>query len=138
MRVFIHCGTRGASRQMAVKTSSAKTTKSLIPPDESMWQKYSAHYEAPLAGATSLFLHGSILGMLAIAGMAYFWTASEDAARPPRMEVVMVEGEGSGLEGGGAEAGLPGAADAGGDKRTEQVTPMDQPERQTRRRYCAV
>ena len=92
-----------------------------------MWQKYSPHYEAPLAGATSLFVHGTILGMLAIGGMAFLWAARDEASRPPRMEVVTVEGDGAGLEGGGAAPGLPGDPDAGGAKRTEQVTPVDQP-----------
>jgi len=28
-----------------------------------MWHRYSPHNEAPLAGATSLFLHGTVLGV---------------------------------------------------------------------------
>jgi hypothetical protein len=106
--------------------------KPLIPPDESMWQKYSPHFEMPLASATSLFLHGMIIGMMAISGMAIFWAAREEAARPPRMDVVMIEGGGSGLEGLGGEAGLPGSPDAAAPKRTELDTPLqpvNQPDR---------
>ncbi len=103
---------------MAVKTSSP-TIKPLIPPDESMWQKYSPHYELPLASATSIFLHGLILGILAVGGIAYFFTFNEEATRPPSMDVVMLDGGGTGLEGLGGEQGLPGAADAG---KTE-ITP---------------
>jgi len=40
-------------RTMAVKTATSKAIRPLIPPDESMWQRYSPHNEAPLAGATS-------------------------------------------------------------------------------------
>jgi hypothetical protein len=116
---------------MAVKTSTLKAVKAakpLLPPDESMWQKYSPHYEAPLAGATSLFMHGTVIGIIAIAGMAVFWAAREEAARPPRMDVVMIEGGGNGgFEGLSGEAGSPGAPDAGAPKeRTEQVAPLDQ------------
>ena len=49
---------------MAVKTGPAQAmNKALIPPEESTWQKYSPHFELPLASATSLFLHGTIIGM---------------------------------------------------------------------------
>jgi hypothetical protein len=104
---------------MAVKTAPPKN-KQLIPPEESMWQRYSPHNEAPLAGATSLFLHGAIVGIMVVGGMAFFWAAREEAARPPKMDVVMLEGDGTGLEGGGAAPGLPGDPDAGAPKRTEQ------------------
>ena len=122
---------------MAVKTNAPNATKPLIPPDESLWEKYSSHLEMPLASATSLFLHGTIIGIMAIGGMAFFWAASQEAARPPKMDVVMLEGDGSGLEGLGGEPGLPGPPDAGGPKRTEQITPQNhpnQPERSTPRK----
>ena len=115
---------------MAVKTTSSSATKALIPPEETAWEKYSRHFEMPLASATSLFLHGTIIGIMAIGGMAFFWAASQEAARPPKMDVVMVEGNGSGLEGLGGEPGLSGRPDAGVPKRTEQITsqsPPDQP-----------
>ncbi len=112
---------------MGVKTAAPPTHKPLLPPDQSMWEKYSPHYEAPLAGATSLFLHGSILGILVIGGMAFFWAAREEADRPPRMDVVMLDGDGAGLEGLGGEAGSPGTPDAGGPKRTEREVKFDNP-----------
>ena len=106
---------------MVAKTSPAKPT-TLIPPDESIWQKYSPHYELPLASATSIFLHGVIIGVMAVGGIAYLFSFNLDAAKPPRMDVVMIEGGGTGFEGLGGEQGLPGAPDAGA--KTEQITPL--------------
>jgi hypothetical protein len=121
---------------VAAKTSPPKATKPLIRPDETLWEKYSPHFEMPLASATSLFLHGTIIGVIAIGGMAFFWAANQEAAKPPKMDVVMLEGDGAGLEGLGGASGLPGPPDAGGPKRTEQITPLNdakQPERGTPR-----
>jgi hypothetical protein len=126
---------------MAVKTMSSNTTKALIPPEETAWEKYSRHFEMPLASATSLFLHGTIIGIMAIGGMAFFWAASQEAARPPKMDVVMLEGDGSGLEGLAGEPGLPGPPDAGAPRRTEQVTlqsPPNQPERSAPRKDAPI
>jgi hypothetical protein len=109
---------------MAGKTAPVQDS-SLIPPDPSLWQKYSPHHEAPLAGATSIFLHGIVLGILVVGGMAYFWQARADALKPAKMDVVVIEGDGGGLEGLGGAPGLPGAPDAGGPKRTEQVGPIE-------------
>ena len=109
---------------------AANNEKPLFPPEETMWQKYSSHFEFPLASATSIFLHGLVIGSLMVGGLAYFFTANAEANRPPRMDVVMIEGGGSGFEGLGGEPGLPGVPDAGGPKRTEISTPLlpEQPE----------
>ena len=113
---------------MAVKTIPLKLPKPLVPPDESMWQKYSPHFELPLASATSVFLHGTVIGMLVIVTVFSLFAAAEEASKPPRMDVVMIEGDGNGFEGLGGEAGLPGAKDAGGGKeRTEMITPAVNP-----------
>jgi hypothetical protein len=111
---------------VAAKISSATATTPLIPSEETAWEKYSPHFEMPLASATSVFLHGMVIGMIAIGGMAFFWAASQEASKPPKMDVVMLEGDGSGLEGLGGTPGLPGTGDAGGPKRTEQTTPLDE------------
>ena len=112
---------------MAAKTTPPKPPKPVVPPDESMWQKYSPHFELPLASATSVFLHGTVIGMLVIVTVFSLFAAAEEASKPPRMDVVMIEGDGNGFEGLGGEAGLPGAKDAGGDKRTENITPNADP-----------
>jgi hypothetical protein len=97
----------------------------LCPPEESMWQKYSPHFELPLAGFTSFFLHGLLLGVMIMIGIGLLFATDVEATKPPSMDVVMLAA-GSGFEGGGGEPGLPGAPDAGGTKRTEQVTPLPQ------------
>lgn len=114
------------------KTNPAKVTKPLIPPEEALWQRYSPHFELPLASATSLFLHGLVIGLLAMGGLAFFFTPNLEATKPPRMDVVMIEGNGTGFEGLGGAAGLPGAPNAGG--KTDQITPLpdQQPERSDR------
>jgi len=113
---------------------AAKKEKPLIPPEESMWQKYSSHFEFPLAGATSIFLHSFVIGIIAIGGIGFgsiacgafpfFLSPNAEATKPPNMDVIMVEGEGTGFEGLGGEPGLPGAPDAGGGKRTEFISPL--------------
>ncbi len=103
--------------------------KPLFPPEETMWQKYSPRFELPLASATSIFLHGLAVGAMMIAGLAYFFNAALEATQPPRIDVVMVEGGGTGFEGLGGEAGLPGPPDGGEPKRTEFVpNSPEQPE----------
>ena len=90
----------------------AKTNQPLIPPEEALWQRYSPHFELPLASATSLFLHGLVIGLLAMGGLAFFFTPNLEATKPPRMDVVMIEGNGSGFEGLSGEAGFPGTPNA--------------------------
>lgn len=114
---------------MAAKTPADQPLRPPIPPEESLWQKYSPHYELPLAGATALFLHGTIVGILAIGAIAMLFAANAEATKPPKMDVVMVEGGGAGFEGLGGEQGSPGDANAGGPKRTEQITPLTPNER---------
>lgn len=105
---------------MTAKTTT-ETAKPLVPPEPSSWETYSPHYELPLAGATSVFLHGLVIGVLAIGGLAYFFAWNRDAFRPPSMDVVMIEGGGTGFDSLGGEPGLPGAPDAA---RTEQVSQL--------------
>jgi hypothetical protein len=123
---------RGLPRCTVAKTNPARATKPLIPPEEALWQRYSPHFELPLASATSLFLHGLVIGLLAMGGLAYFFMPNLEATKPPRMDVVMIEGNGSGFEGLSGEAGSPGSPKGGG--RTEQVAPLldQQPDRSER------
>lgn len=99
--------------------------KPLIPPEEALWEKYSPHFELPLAGATSLFLHGLVIGILAVGGLALLFTPSLELT-PPRMDVVMIEGNGSGFEGLSGEAGSPGSPNGGGKKEKVDAA-LDQP-----------
>jgi hypothetical protein len=106
--------------------NDVQTQAPLIPPEETAWQKYSPHFELPIAGATSLILHGVVIGVLLVAGLASFFSLSAEGTKPARMDVVVIEG-GGGFEGGGGEPGLPGPVDGSGAPRTENVQqPQDQ------------
>jgi hypothetical protein len=89
------------------KKTPSRAGKPLLPPDEQFWQRYSPHYELPLAGATSFFFHGLVVGILAVGGLAFLFRIDVDAAKPPPMDMILVEGGGFG--GPGGEPGLPGA-----------------------------
>jgi hypothetical protein len=98
-----------------------------LPPDEKFWVRYSPHHEAPLSGMTSLFLHGLVVGLLLIVGFLMNLGWHGDAAKPPRMELAMIEGGGDGFEGLGGPAGLPG----GDEPRTELAPSAVKPDVQT-------
>ena len=109
---------------MAAQTAPTKSIAPDLPPDESVWQRYSPHFEMPLAGATSVFLHGTVIGMLVMVTVFSLFAAAEEASKPANMDVVMIEGEGSGFEGLGGEAGLPALPTrAATSSRTEFITP---------------
>ncbi|MCI0376650.1 MAG: hypothetical protein L0215_03510 [Gemmataceae bacterium] len=83
------------------------TGKPLLPPDEKFWQRYSARHEFPLAGVTSLCLHGLAIVLLILAGVWQLFRWNSPAHRPPSLDVVQIEGGGDGFEGGAG--GVPGA-----------------------------
>src|SRR5262245_21404066 len=84
-------------------------TKTVAPPDEKFWKKYSPHYEFPLGSTTSLVLHGLVLGILILGGYLFRLSRESATHRPPNMDVVMLDGTGDGEAGAGAAPGLPGA-----------------------------
>ncbi len=95
----------------AEKAPPTRAGQPLLPPEERFWKRYSPHFELPLASATSLFLHGMIIGILAVGGLAYLFSGGVDAVRPPQMEIALVpEGAGFGPPGGApaGEEGSPG------------------------------
>jgi hypothetical protein len=66
-------------------TSSENTTRVVrVPPEESFWQHYSPHHEAPLSGVGSFALHIVICGMLLLAAYCG-WLGF--TSRPSRVEV---------------------------------------------------
>ena len=77
--------------------------------EERFWQRYSPHYELPLACATSLFTYGVVLAVLAVGGLAFLIRGSAEEQKPAQMDVLLIEGsEGLGLGGPPGLPGLPG------------------------------
>src|SRR5437016_12516859 len=92
-----------------MSTAAKEKPKPLLPPDEKFWQRYSPHHEFPLAGVTSFFIHGLVLGILVLAALWYMFQRDSDSYKPPSMDVVQVSGGGDAFgEGAGGEPGLPG------------------------------
>ncbi len=92
----------------AEKGPATRTDKPLVPPDERFWKRYSAHMELPLASATSIFVHGLILGFLALGGLAFLFRGAFDPTPPAKMDALLVDAAGIGGEPGGAPSGEPG------------------------------
>src|SRR5262249_23908868 len=91
---------------MAQTSTPEANSATLVPPEERFWKRYSPHHEAPLSGVVSFVLHGFVIGILALAAM--FLTQRREAeTRPVSMDVVQLEGGGTGFEGGGG-GGDPG------------------------------
>ncbi len=68
----------------------------LIPPDESMWRKYSPHHEFPLSSAASVVIHFFIALVVAFFGTLLF---NLDSDPPPAIDNLDVIGGGSGGQG---------------------------------------
>ncbi len=92
------------------------------PPAEEFWQRYSPNQELPLAGMTSLFVHGLIFGVVGLGWLLYFVQRDSESSKPPSQDVVQITGGGDGFGGMGAEPGLPGEP---GPKLTEVTSPTD-------------
>lgn len=80
-------------------------SRTATPPDERFWRRYSERHELPLAGATSIFAHALVLGVLILAGILMASRWHDERRQPPSMDVVLMEGAGGG--------GSPDAGDGG-------------------------
>jgi hypothetical protein len=96
------------------KKTPSRAGQPLLPPDERLWKRYSPHYELPLAAASSFFIHGLVVGILAVGGLAFLFRASVEASRPPQMGVAFVEDS----AGFGGTGGAPGPM---GEQGLEQM-----------------
>jgi hypothetical protein len=95
--------------------STAVKQPELVPPEEKFWIRYSPHHELPLSGLTSLVAHALVIGVLLLASLRLALNQESETLRPPRMDVVQLEGGGGdGLEGLGGELGS-----APGSEKTE-------------------
>jgi hypothetical protein len=80
-------------------TPTATRQKSLLPPEERLWKRYSPHHEGPLSAAGSLALHALVIGALAYLAFRATQWQDDELNKPPRMEVVEIQGGDGGLDG---------------------------------------
>ncbi len=91
----------------------------LVPPEETLWKRYSPHHEFPLSGATSGALHLLVLGLLLLLGWLWWNNRPERTSEVPAMEPVVLDhgeensaghvkgGSGGGNNGKGSDSGAP-------------------------------
>jgi hypothetical protein len=101
----------------AEKSATTQAAKPLLPPDERFWKRYSPHHEFPLASATSVFVHGLVIGAFVVGGLLLLSNPAMDMSAPVHTDVVAIDGPGFG-ELGGAPAGEPGFPGAPGTELT--------------------
>jgi hypothetical protein len=95
-----------------------KPLRPMLPPEETLWQKYSAHHEFPLASIASLFVHSLVLGLMVFVAFVLNTSWHDEAAQPPRIDVVQLEG-GEGMGNGPGPVG--GSPEGDNRPRTELV-----------------
>jgi hypothetical protein len=88
---------------------SSEHVNAILSPDDSFWQRYSPHHEAPVAAAIALTLYGLALGVMLLIAWTTLLARTSEASRPPNMDVVYAMGEPDG--GGGGEPAPLGQPD---------------------------
>jgi hypothetical protein len=84
------------------------TNTSPAPPRDSIWTKYSAHHEFPLASTASLAVHGLLVAGVVGMGIALQFHWHNEALSSPKLDVALVqETPGDGLTPGGSAPGDP-------------------------------
>lgn len=68
------------------------------PDDESIWLRYSSHYEFPMSVAASVVLHIFVAMMVVLAGV---WLINWGEGKPPEVDTISFGGGGGAGEGGG-------------------------------------
>src|SRR4051794_7955099 len=81
-----------------------------VPPDETIWKRYSPHHEAPLSFVGSVALHALVLGLLVVYGVLMFmWFKSQP--KPLPIDTIRMPGGGGGDPKGKGDA--PGVGTGG-------------------------
>jgi hypothetical protein len=102
-------------------TKGPSSPAELVPPDESLWQRYSPHGEAPISAAASVALHVLAFGGLLLFG-AYVAALFLKSNRSLPVEPVRLElpGGGGGAKGGAGEGPGFGPEDTGEGEKADQ------------------
>ncbi|MCI0461133.1 MAG: hypothetical protein L0Z62_29645 [Gemmataceae bacterium] len=121
------------SQATATSDNKAPTQQTaLIPPEDSVWVRYSPHHECPLSFLGSVLLHGLFLGGGFLLFLGLLSWGSDPANKPVEVKVVeIMGGEGLGLDGlgvgttplGGSKGKTDVQGPAGGPS---QLPPKDQ------------
>lgn len=106
-------------------------TESPAPPRETIWTKYSPNHELPVASTTSIVVHGLLIGLVVLGGLALNRRWHGEVSQPPRIDVAYVPlgmggpGEPTPLGGGGR----PGSPTAGSElvESAPNTTPVIDP-----------
>jgi hypothetical protein len=106
-----------ASTAPAVSDNStpAATKPLRVPPEETIWKRYSPHHELPLSGVSSFGLHALVIGFLIMAAALGFFGFSKSTRSLPVDPVRLAlgggggnpNGEGNGPGAGGREENVP-------------------------------
>lgn len=102
---------------MSTATTPPKSGKPMASFEQPLLKRYSPHHEFPLSTLTSITLHALVIGVLALIAFKLNQSRHSEEAKPPKMDVVEIEG-GGGLGGLGIGSG-PGPVNQGG--KTEVV-----------------
>lgn len=106
-------------------TGAKPANQPLVPPDESMWKRYSPHGELPLSGAGSLTIHLLVFGLMLLAAwLAYSVFGHTNRSLP--VEAVRLDLAGGGgdknARGNGPGRG-PAPVEAGATNEEPKTTP---------------
>jgi hypothetical protein len=100
-----------------MSTAAPQRPNSKLPTEPTLWKRYSPSGEFPLASITSLVLHTVVVLAIVVCSLLAMELFNDDASKPPKMDLVEIEGEGGGGLGGIAVG--PGKLDKGPPGRTE-------------------
>ena len=96
-----------------------------IPPDETMWKKYSPHGEAPLSFVGSTATHLLVLVLMVVLWALGMWYFNPPLPDIPVDTVHMPGGGGGNPKGEGEGPGFGGGSEAVGDPEDEHPQPVD-------------
>jgi len=117
-------------------SKDAKAKKPLVPPEETFWQRYSAHHEAPLSGLTSVAVHVLAIPLLLLITWLIVKLGLGEDTKPLPVDTVQLLGGGGGsprgTDKGGSDPGSEPIKDAESGTAKDKSNPPP-PEEEPRR-----
>lgn len=109
-----------------IETKPNEAEPEVMLAEEHFWECYSPRGELPLSSVASLTVHGLVFGLIIFGGLLAAMLIPAEASRPPRMDVIEIEG-GGGLGGFGGPPGPGGPVTEGPKNPTENVQALQKP-----------